>query len=179
MPYDPDWPCQFHAEQERLSSVLRHLAVDIAHIGSTAVPGLAAKDVIDIQVSVVDLSGEFDAVLSDAGYCVRDGYQYDEFAGFDECSVELRKRYARERPGDRRTHIHIRQIGRFNYRYALLFRDFLRANSDVAEQYAQFKMQAASAYPEDIDGYLALKAPVFNMLYQLAESWGRKVSWKV
>lgn len=176
-PYNRDWPAQFISARQRLREILGHLAVGIEHIGSTAVPGLGAKDVIDIQVSVKSLTPGILDALNASGWRARLG-DPDIFDGMASESPELTKYYAREPKGDsQRIHVHIREVGRFNHRFALLFRDFLRADENARAQYQTFKRQAALAYPNDINGYLALKAPVFNLLYRMAETWAAMTHW--
>jgi GrpB-like predicted nucleotidyltransferase (UPF0157 family) len=89
----------------------------------------------------------------------------------------LRKLYMREPEGERRTHIHIREFGRFNQRYALLFRDYLRASVPVRQAYELLKQRAALLFPDSIDGYLFLKDPVFHIIYEAATLWAEKVQW--
>lgn len=175
-PYNPEWPIQFLSARDALQEILTGLAIGIEHIGSTAVPGLGAKDVIDIQVTVSSLEQAILDALNNRGWSARSDY-FDLFDGLDTGSPELTKYYAREPKGSRRVHVHIRVAGRFNHRFALLFRDYLRSNENARRQYLIFKQQAALAYPKDIDGYLALKTPVFNLLYGLANSWAQSVRW--
>jgi GrpB-like predicted nucleotidyltransferase (UPF0157 family) len=99
--YDADWPRQFAAPGERLRGALGHVALRIDHIGSTAVPGLAAKPVIDVQVSVKALEPvtPYREPLQGLGFV----YRAD--------NAERTKRYFREAPGARRTHIHVQKAG--------------------------------------------------------------------
>ena len=176
--YNPDWPAQYLAARDALQGVLNDMAICIEHVGSTAVPGLGAKDVIDIQVSVRVLDPSILEVLIAQGWPARSDY-HDVFDGIDPDSPDLAKYYAREPKGSRRIHVHIRKVGQFNNRFALLFRDFLRSDANACSQYHELKRQAAIAYPNDIDGYLALKGPVFNLLYHMAESWAKENRWDV
>ncbi len=113
LPYDPEWPGLFQAIGARLREALGTVASRIDHIGSTAVPGLAAKPVIDIQVSVSALepSDPFRIPLEALGYL------------FDMENDDLTKRYFHEAPGNRETHIHVRRAGSWTEQSALLFRD--------------------------------------------------------
>src|SRR5262245_18675518 len=120
--YDPDWRRRFAELGVRLRSALGGVALRIDHIGSTSVPGLAAKPVIDIQVSVARLEpiDPFRAPLERLGYVYRAN------------NPERTKRYFREPPGQPRTHIHVRRAGSFSEQFPLLFRDYLRINTDTA-----------------------------------------------
>ena len=105
-----DWPKQFAAAAAALRAILGDDALAIEHIGSTAVPGLGAKDVIDIQVSVRALDPAILETLNNQGYPARTDYR-DVFAGIPAESPELSKYFAREPAGERRLHIHIRECG--------------------------------------------------------------------
>lgn len=174
------WAAEFTQIAKRIRDSVADAALRIDHIGSTAVPGLGAKDVIDLQVTVADLD-RADGVtepLRAAGF--REGTEpvYDEFHGKVETDPELRKLYMREPEGERRAHIHIRELGRFNQRYALLFRDYLRASDTVRAEYELLKRRASRIFPDSIDGYLYLKDPVFHIIYEAASLWAEKVGWR-
>ena len=114
VPYQARWGDEFVQIGSELRNVLGDTAVRIDHIGSTSVPNLPAKDIIDIQMTVADLDDQTIAQKLDAAGFQKAGMlRRDEFIGFAEDSPELRKRYAREREGAKRTHIHIRENGRF------------------------------------------------------------------
>ena len=79
---------------------------------------------------------------------------------------------------ERRTHIHIRELGRFNQRFALLFRDYLRWSENIRAEYELLKRRAAQLFPGSIDGYLSLKDPVEHIVYAAASLWAEKVRWR-
>ena len=110
----------------RLRAALGGAALRIDHIGSTAVPGLAAKPVLDVQISVAAFEplAAFRAPLEGLGYVYR------------AANPERTKRYFREPPGGRRTHLHVRLRGHWSEQFALLFRDYLRAHPAAAARYA-------------------------------------------
>jgi GrpB-like predicted nucleotidyltransferase (UPF0157 family) len=178
-PYQAHWGSDFTRIAGRIREVVNDAALRIDHIGSTAVPGLAAKDVIDIQITVADLerADRLTGPLSAVGFRQGTTFEYDTFHGKPETDVELRKLYMREPEGERRTHIHIRELGRFNQQYALLFRDYLCASKLVREEYECVKQRAAQLFPDSIDGYLYLKEPVFHIIYEAACLWARTVRW--
>jgi len=178
-PYQSQWVSDFTQIAGRIRDVVNDAAIRIDHIGSTAVPGLAAKDVIDIQITVADLERADSLTRSLIAVGFRQGatFEYDEFHGKPETDVELRKLYMREPEGERRAHIHIRELGRFNQQYALLFRDYLRASKVVREEYESLKQRAAQLFPDSIDGYLYLKDPVFHIIYEAACLWASTVGW--
>src|SRR5437588_6164404 len=149
VPYDPAWPDMFARQAAELRGALGAVALRIDHIGSTAIPQLAAKPVIDVQVSVADFEplDAYRAPLERLGYVFR------------AANPERTKRYFREPPGQRRTHIHVRRAGSFSEQFALLFRDFMRVHADVAAQYADLKLKLAQRYREDRTAYTDAKGP--------------------
>jgi len=178
-PYQSRWAGEFTQIAMRIRSLVDQAAIRIDHVGSTAVPGLGAKDVIDIQITVADLerADKLTNPLIAAGFRQGIRFEYDEFHGKAENDLDLRKLYMREPEGERRAHIHFRELGRFNQRYALLFRDYLRASETAREEYELFKQRAAQVFPDSISGYLYLKEPVFHIIYEAASLWAEKVGW--
>jgi len=177
--YQPHWMDEFTQIARHIRDLVGHAAIRIDHIGSTAVPELGAKDVIDLQVTVSDLeeAGGLTSPLRAAGFRQGTTFQYDVFHKKPETDPELRKLYMREPESERRAHIHIRELGRFNQRFALLFRDYLRSSEDVRAEYELLKRRAAQLFPENIDGYLFLKDPVEHIIYEAASLWAEKVAW--
>jgi len=178
-PYQLQWVADFARIATRVRSLVGLAAIRIDHIGSTAVPGLGAKDVIDIQIAVLDL-GRTDSLtnpLRAEGFRQGTTFQYDLFRSKPETDPALRKLFMREPEGERRVHLHIRELGRFNQRYALLFRDYLRSSEVMRNEYEILKRRAAQVFPETIDGYLFLKEPVFHIIYEAASLWAEKVRW--
>ena len=179
IPFQPHWADNFGQIARHIRNLVGHAAIRIDHIGSTAVPALGAKDVIDIQVTVPDLeeAGGVTNPLRDAEFRQGTAFQYDVFHSKLEADSELRKLFMREPEGERRAHIHIREVGRFNQRFALLVRDYLRSSENVRAEYELFKRQASQLFPENIDGYLSLKDPVEHIIYAAASLWSEKVKW--
>jgi GrpB-like predicted nucleotidyltransferase (UPF0157 family) len=179
VPYREAWTAEFAHIGAQLRQALAETALRIDHIGSTAVPGLPAKDIIDVQITVDDLNDlEITRKLLEKGFTTREGIRRDNFLGIDDPqSPDLQKRYFREAPGDRRTHIHIRERGRLNQRYALLFRDYLRASATVRLAYGVIKMRLAKIFPDSIDGYLYIKDPLMDMMFASAQTWAQTTDW--
>ena len=177
--YQPHWVDEFTQIARHIRDLVGRAAIRIDHIGSTAVPGLGAKDVIDIQITVSDLdeAAGLTSPLRAAGFRQGTALRYDVFHKKPETDPELRKLFMREPEGERRAHIHIRELGRFNQRYALLFRDYLRSSQDVRAEYELVKRRAAQLFPESIDGYLFLKDPVEHIIYEAASLWAEKIRW--
>lgn len=173
---DPTWPAQFAELDVELAAAMGPLALRVDHIGSTSVPGLAAKDVIDVQITVAELGPAIVDALTEAGFAHRADIDSDLLTGCDDPD-ELRKLYFNERAGDRRANIHVRAAGRANQRYALLFRDHLRADDAVRDAYAELKRVLAREYPDDADGYYDIKDPAMDIIYRSAEHWATATGW--
>jgi len=177
--YQAHWAGEFTRIARHIRGLVGPAAIRIDHIGSTAVPGLGAKDVIDIQLTVADLdrAAGLTSALRAMGFRHGTVFDYDVFHGRAETDPELRKLYMREPEAERRAHIHIRELGRFNQRYALLFRDYLRASEPVRSEYELLKRRAAQLFPDNMDGYLSLKDPFLHVIYEAATLWAEKVGW--
>jgi GrpB-like predicted nucleotidyltransferase (UPF0157 family) len=165
--YDPAWPRLFAELGRELRNALGGVALRIDHIGSTSVPGLAAKPVVDVQVSVASFEplAAFKQPLEALGWVYRAG------------NTERTKRYFREPPGTRRTHLHVRRAGSFSEQWALLFRDFLRAHPAVAAEYAAVKRELAVRFRDDRHGYTEAKVPFMWQVIRQADEWAQAAGW--
>lgn len=122
--YKRSWTHEFREIASVLRLGLGKLALRIDHIGSTSVSGLAAKDVIDIQITVMTLDQELLSAMLALGYSQPEGIWRDHRpAHASESEAEWQKWLFNPPPHQRRTHIHVRVQGRANQRFALLFRD--------------------------------------------------------
>lgn len=179
IPYQERWPAEFRKLGTRLRRALGALALRIDHIGSTSVPGLAAKDVIDVQVTVAALEPSVQTALVGAGLQHMAQITCDHLPpGRANHAEEWAKWYFKPPPGARPAHIHMRVAGRANGRYALLFRDYLRAHPHAAESYAQVKIALARYHAEDKDAYYAVKDPVCDIIMEGAEAWAQSHEWQ-
>lgn len=179
VPYQSVWPQEFRQLGGILWNGLQTLALRIDHIGSTAVPGLAAKDRIDIQVTVAALSPDVDAALNRIGYRNLKDFVSDHVPPGYPADPQQWAKWVYEPPaGQRPTNLHVRVEGRANQRYPLLFRDYLRAHPAAAEAYAQVKIALAARHPNDKDAYYAVKDPVCDILMAAAEAWATQTGWR-
>ncbi len=179
--YTDHWVNEFILIGSELRRVLGEQALRINHIGSTSVPGLAAKDVIDIQVSVRQIMpfDQTQQLMEAEGYIFRPENVRDHCPpGFIGADDEWAKRFFREPDGKRRVHVHFREVGRANQRYALLFRDYLRANSASAAGYGELKRRLAHQLSDDISAYVTVKDPVCDIIWAAAESWATTTNWQ-
>jgi GrpB-like predicted nucleotidyltransferase (UPF0157 family) len=165
--HDLGWAAAFVDLGAVLREALGDVAVRIDHIGSTAVPGLAAKPVIDLQISVrsLDPVDDFRGPLQGLGYV----YRAD--------NPERTKRYFREPPGHRRTHLHVRRLGSFSQQFPLLFRDYLRSHPPSAAAYAAVKRRCAEQFRHDRRGYVEAKDAFVWEVIRRADGWAQRVGW--
>ena len=174
-----EWKAEYVSYASAIRSVIGDLAVRIDHIGSTSVEGLPAKDIIDIQMTVSHLEDpSIIALLTKVGYVYRREMTHDNLVGVEATSPELRKVYFEEPPGERRMHLHIRELGRLNQRYPLVFRDFLRSNVRVRQAYAAIKRELAARFPNDVNAYYAIKDPYMDTIYEAALVWATSSNWR-
>lgn len=176
--YKESWPEEFTQLASQLRTALGGLALRIDHIGSTAVPGLPAKDVIDIQITVAALTDDVITAMGTLDYSLQEGNLGDHVPpGLSENPLEWEKLCFHAPPQQRRTHTHVRVLGRANQRYPLLFRDYLRAHPATAEAYARLK-RMLSEYLADPYMYPDVKDPAVDLIYLAAEEWAKQVNWQ-
>lgn len=163
--YDSRWPQMFAAEAEKIQNILGENCIAVHHIGSTSVPNLAAKPIIDILPVVRDLR------LVDAKNAAFEALGYECMGEFGIAG----RRYFRK-GGDERTHqIHIfAQESAYDIARHLAVRDYLRAFPKEAAAYGDLKMRLAQQYPEDIEGYCDGKDAFVKALEQRALAWKEK-----
>jgi GrpB-like predicted nucleotidyltransferase (UPF0157 family) len=151
--YDPDWPKKFETHAKRIANALGDTALRIEHIGSTSVPGLAAKPIIDILVAVQDSADESSYLprLEAAGYVLRVREpDWNEHRMF--------------RTPDRDVHIHIYSAGCPEIERNLAFRDRLRRNTDDRHRYEQTKRELAAKDWPDMNAYAQAKTEVIESI---------------
>lgn len=172
---DPSWPEQAERLMARVERAAGDRALRMDHIGSTAVPGLAAKDVIDIQVATTDLPAavELAGDLRDAGLVRPPGRWFD--VGRD--GAEHDKGMAVNADPGRAVNLHVRPIETPTWRDALLLRDWLRATPSGAAEYAALKRRLAREPHETIDDYADAKTPWLNQALAQGDEWAARSGW--
>lgn len=174
-PYSDAWPKEFERLARRLRTILGDRALRIDHIGSTSVQGLAAKDRIDIQVTVASLD---DAnPLGAAGYEDFDICEDHRPPGAGGPDEDWAKRFFNTPDTERTANIHVRVDGRANQRYALLFRDYLRSHPAAADAYAELKRRLAAEL-RNATLYPDVKDPACDLIIFAAEDWARAIGWE-
>lgn len=162
---DPGWPGRFAVERAAIHRALGGMARRVDHVGSTAVPGLAAKPIIDVQVSVEDVEDEKSYLtgLEAGGYVLR--------------VREPEHRMVRRPSLD--VHVHICQVGSSWERRHLLFRDWLRRSADDRQRYEGEKRRLAQQEWLSANHYADAKGPVILEISERAEAWAADVGWSV
>ena len=159
---DPTWPAQAARLRDRITLACGALIDRVDHTGSTAVPGLAARDIIDLQITVPTLDEALTTPLTEAG--------------FPKLTEGV---HASADPG-RLANVHIRVAGTPEWRHALLFPAWLQANPDEQRSYEATKRKLATQYQTDEDPthYETAKAPWFAEALPRAEAWATQTTWQ-
>jgi len=162
--YQPQWPQQFQTEALLWREILGQVLVDIQHIGSTSVPGLAAKPIIDILLAVSDLEAldSYAAEIEKLGYEVMGEYHITG------------RRYYRKGGDQRSHHVHAFQVGDTNLERHLAFRDYLRAHPAVAQAYGILKKEIVAGRNLNIINYGDAKEPFIQEHEEKALAWYRE-----
>jgi GrpB-like predicted nucleotidyltransferase (UPF0157 family) len=159
VPYTQEWERLFEEEKCRLQAAVGKYVLDIQHVGSTSIPGMLAKPILDIAIAVQN--------FEEAGICIQpieqSGYEY-----MGENGIPRRRFFVK---GDPRTHhIHMNEMGSWDWNNQIDFRDYLIQHPESAEEYAELKLALAQRYPTDRQSYLDGKAPFIERVLQLARS---------
>jgi len=152
VPYDKQWPWHFESERNRLQSLLSGIKFQIEHVGSTAVPGLGAKPIIDIMLGVDQLSQIEERIPA----FEKIGYLY--VPEIEAMMPEDRFFYRQDTSGMVSHHLHGVELSSNFWRDHLLFRDYLRTHPQVAEQYLQLKLKSAEQFRDDRSAYTESKS---------------------
>ncbi|MBS1693148.1 MAG: dephospho-CoA kinase [Actinobacteria bacterium] len=187
VPYDPDWPAQARRIVDRLRFACGSTALRIDHIGSTAIPGMDAKDVVDVQITVASLESadSVAAALAGAGY-PRIGHinadvpkpdarsTVSSFDHTDDPALWHKRIHGAADPG-RPANVHIRVDGWPGQQFALLFTAWLSAHPGVRADYLDVKRRALQRGPV---GYADAKEPWFLDAYRRAWDWADATAWR-
>jgi GrpB-like predicted nucleotidyltransferase (UPF0157 family) len=162
VPYDAGWPHAFQAEANRLAALWGDEVVAIHHIGSTSIPGMSAKPIIDVLVEVraIDRMDRFDEMMRQSGYLPR-----------GENGIPGRRYFIRGDEIHRTHHIHVFETGHPDIQRHLDLRDYLRTHPEDADAYCRLKLELAARFPMDIDSYVAGKDGLIKELDRKARDW--------
>jgi GrpB-like predicted nucleotidyltransferase (UPF0157 family) len=148
VPYDPGWPMMFEQEATRIREACGHWLLAIEHIGSTAVPGLAAKPILDIMPGVDTIDDAINCIEPMAGL----GYEH-----LGEFGIPGREFFVLKHNHRRVAHVHMFAIGCPDWHRHIVFRDLLRADSSKRQQYQVLKQELAAMYADDRERYAERK----------------------
>ncbi len=181
--YRDDWPQQAARIAARLLTAAPGLVLAVDHIGSTAVPGLAAKDVIDLQVAVsgLDVAERLAPLLGGAGFPLVPGAGQDNPKPTDPDPGQWQKRFHANADPGRAVNIHVRVAGSPGWRYALLFRDWLRSDPSARSLYESHKagLAAAHAGSGSTGPYAEAKEPWFtDVAWPAMTAWAAATGWE-
>ena len=161
--YDPRWPQLYEEELRRLREALHGFARRVEHIGSTSVPGLGAKPILDISVGAASRDG-VDAYLPAL-----------QALGYQDCRISPafeRRMFSKGGPYNEGTHhLHVTDVGSTVWAGPILLRDYLRAHGEEAAEYERVKREAAGAAGRDLNHYDHLKSPCIATLLARARGW--------
>lgn len=163
--HDPGWAAVFAVHRRKIEAALGDIARRVEHVGSTSVAGLAAKPIVDLQVSVpaVDEEASYVPALEEAGYVLR----------VREAAHRML------RTPERDVHVHVCDVGGAWERRHLLFRDWLRRSPEDCERYARTKRELAARGWPTIDHYADAKTEIIADITVRAEHWARQTCWSV
>lgn len=163
VPYNPQWKKAFEAESQQIAKALATNLVVIHHIGSTAIPHIYAKPIIDFLIEVKDLN----LVTEQTPAMAALGYE-----AMGEYGLVGRRYFRKENSlGIRTHHVHIYEIYSPEIERHLAFRDYMIAHPEEAEQYSQLKQELAQKYPQDIEGYMDGKYEFVKRIEKKAIQW--------
>jgi GrpB-like predicted nucleotidyltransferase (UPF0157 family) len=163
--YDPEWPVRFEREATRMGEILGDHVISIEHVGSTSIPGLAAKPIVDIcpVVSEMDEGQKCTELLHQADYYLSDKDRGDKW-------IEL----GRVAADGQHFNVHIRPWNSEGVTNYLLLRGYLRDHLQARKEYAKVKRTAAEKYPNDVTAYTHEKSDVIESILEKARNEGYK-----
>jgi len=158
VPYNPNWPHQFEQEKARLLEILHPNLIALEHTGSTSIPGVDAKPIIDMFAAVrpFEQSNVYAELLTESGY------------QFTETGMHGRYLFVKQSAGTRTHHLHILPEEGFYERNEFLFRDYLRAHPDLVHEYGELKRNLSEQYSTDPEGYTRAKTSFIQKVVDLA-----------
>ncbi len=165
VPYDSRWPERFAREADRLRAIFGAQVVAIHHIGSTAIPNVSAKPIIDVLVEVASIEAidAFNQEMIERGYLPK-----------GEFGIPGRRFFIKGTEERRSHHVHVFQAGDPEMERHLAFRDYMIAHPDEAEAYTVLKRELAREFPHDAEGYMAGKNDFIVEVERKTLAWRRE-----
>lgn len=162
-PYDPAWPLRFGVEKQRIAAALLPLTPEVAHVGSTSVPGLGAKNTVDILIGLEDFRTTADAQISKF-----QAMGYDYWSIYEDTFPE-RRLFCMEKQGQRLFNVHMVEENSDFWQDHLRFRDILRQDGRVREAYYRLKVELAEREWEHTNDYADAKGEFIRGVLQTGE----------
>jgi len=161
--YNPNWKNMYKEESEKIKNILNDIIIDIHHIGSTAIPGIIAKPVIDILVEVKDIEGvdQYNHKMEELGYEAMGEYGIPK------------RRFFRKGGNNRTHHIHIFQTGNEEIERHINFKEYLIAHPDKAWEYSKLKEELVNKYTYGVENYTNGKSDFIKEIDRKAKLWGK------
>ncbi len=159
--YNPNWKDMYKEESEKIKNVLSNIIIDIHHIGSTAIPGIKAKPVIDILVEAKDIEGvdQYNHKMKEFGY-----------EAMGEYGIPKRRFF--RRGGNKRTHhVHIFQVGNEEIERHINFKEYLISHPDKGQEYSKLKEKLVNKYTYDVENYTNGKSDFIKEIDKKAKLW--------
>jgi len=166
VPYDPLWPSAFERASREVNAALGAALLEIHHIGSTSIPGIHAKPIIDMLAVARDISpvDQLSDIMREIGY-----------EPMGEFGIPGRRYFRRDNAAGVRTEqVHAFAADSAHLLRHLAFRDYLRAHREVAQEYSQLKQRLAAAHPFDIEAYMDGKDPFIRQTQATALEWASR-----
>lgn len=166
VPYSEEWPVEYEKESKAIKDLFNDEIINIYHVGSTSIPGIYAKPVIDILVEVKDIEmvDSFNISMENIGYtCVGEG------------GIPGRRYFYKG--GNKRTHhVHMFKTGSEEISRHLNFRDYMIAHPEEAKDYEELKKQLADKFKYNSEGYVSGKDAFIKDIDKKAEQWAKEKS---
>ncbi len=169
VPHNPEWSHLADEEAKRIMEQLSIPVIGIYHIGSTSVPGIKAKPILDfvIEVEILDDFIQSAEVLEELNYVSKGEY-----------GIPGRQFFTKDTDGERSHHLHVFQQGHPDIERHLVFRDFLRANPEAAHEYEIIKEKLAKRFPKESGSYTEAKSDFILSMDEVARYWLEKDGFK-
>lgn len=161
--YDPNWVSKFESVKKLISEIFGSKALQIEHVGSTSIPGMKAKPLIDVLIIVNDVKDLSKETLKMVGI----GYEWGE----NYIAPDTLLFFKTGPDGEKLENIHVCQVDAPKTRQFIVMRDFFRTFSEKAKQYADLKESNFQKHPDDYPAYRAAKAPFLTQMEKEAYEW--------
>ena len=162
VPHDPEWSLHANQEISRLQGGLSFQIIGIYHIGSTSIPGIKAKPILDFVMEVENLDDVLNAIAE---------FEALGYINKGELGIPGRQFFSKDTDGERSHHLHVFQKGHPDIERHTIFRDFLRANPDSAREYEKLKEKLAKRFPKQSSSYTAGKSDFILSMDEVARYW--------